>query len=482
MFYSLYQGKAHLNVQTERLANHTARFTVEVEPERLEQAKRTAAKKIAGRVNIPGFRKGKAPYQILVNYVGEAAILEDALDVLGNEIYKDALDQTDIAPYGPGELEHFDIEPQPTFKFVVPLQPTVDLGNYREVRLDYEQPQIEDAQVEEALEQLQERHALVEESHQSVAAGNRVTVDIVGEFLDIVHEHDQDEEDAEEHDHDHQHIFVDQDDVVFSLTEDNEPAPGFTEALAGANIGEQRIFEITYPEDEEKYQRLSGHHVRFDVTIKKIETVTLPTLNDEFAARATETEDEPLTLLALRMRIRADLQKAAETQADTEYSEKVLDKIIEGATVSYPEALVNDQVNHLLQHVDMDLRQRGLTLNDYMKVTGKSADDLRADYHDDAVQTIVRSLVIRDLVQNENIAVTPERMNEEIDRIVAQFGEQAELFRSMYLREDMQENLRNDLLNRLVFERLAKIAKGEAIAEETPEETTGNDAAADEGE
>src|SRR5690606_36366724 len=133
----------HLNIQTERLADHTARFTVEVEEERQEKAKQEAAKKIAHRVNIPGFRKGKAPYRILVNYVGEAAILEDAVDVLGNDVYKDVLEQSDIQPYGPAALEDFGIDPQPTFKFVVPLQPTVDLGEYNTVRLDYEAAQVE---------------------------------------------------------------------------------------------------------------------------------------------------------------------------------------------------------------------------------------------------------------------------------------------------------------------------------------------------
>ncbi|MBZ0292487.1 MAG: trigger factor [Anaerolineae bacterium] len=505
-----------MNVQTERLADHTARFTVEVELERLEEAKRVAAKKIAKRVNIPGFRKGKAPYRILLNYVGEAAILEDALEVLGNEVYKDALDQTDIEPYGPGSLEDFGVEPQPTFKFVVPLQPVVDLGDYRDIRVEYEAPTVEDKQVEDGLKNLQEQHALVEESQQPVAADNRVTVDIVGEILEDEAESEADadadaeeaesgeateaeEETADEAD---RQIFVDQQDVVFTLTEDNEPAPGFTDALAGATVGEQRVFELTYPEDEEEFQQLSGKHVRFDVTVKKIETVTLPALNDEFAAHVTEDEDEPLTLLSLRMRIREDLQKAAEENATNEYSEKVLNQIIEGSTISFPEALVDDQVNHLLQHVDMDLRQRGLTLEDYMKVTGKSLDDMRSDYRDNSIETIKRSLVIRELVQAENVEITDERMSEEIDRIVAQFGEQAELFRSMYDRPDMQDNLRSDLLNRLVFERIAQIAKGEAPAltaqEENAEdaeatvtetetaeaapETTDDDVAAEEGE
>lgn len=485
-----------MNVQTERLADHTARLTVEVDAERLEKAKRDAARKIAKQVNIPGFRKGKAPYHILVSYVGEAAIVEDALDVLGNEVYKDVLNQSDIEPYGPGALEDFKPEPQPTFQFVVPLQPTVDLGDYRAVRDDYEAPQVDDAEVDEALHNLQERHALIEESHQPVAAGNRVTVDLVGEFLDEGHHHDDDEADEEaaeeaedveeEHDDDDESkIFVDQNDMMFLLTEEREPAPGFSAGLEGAQVGETREFEITYPHDHEKYQQLAARHVKFTATIKKIETMTLPELTDDFAARVTEDEEKPLSLLELRMRVRDDLQKAAEEQANSAYADKVFEKMVEGATVSYPEALVADQLNHMLQRVDNDLRQRGMNLQDYLKISGRTLDDMRKDYRDSAIEDIKRILVMRELVKVENIEVTEERINEEVDRIVSQFGAQADIFRQMYEREDMRENLVNDLTNRVLMERVGEIGKGEAPdidATETNEPSSESDEAPDKGE
>ncbi len=484
-----------MNVQTERLADHTARLTVEVEAERLDKAKREAARKIARQVNIPGFRKGKAPYHILVNYVGESAILEDALDVLGNEVYKDVLDQSDLKPYGPGALEDFKPEPQPTFHFVVPLQPTADLGDYRAIRADYEAPQVEDAEVDDALHALQERHALIEESHKPVAAGDRVTVKLVGQFLDDAHHHDDDEEDdeadaaeevdeAEEGDEEEK-IFVNQDEMVFMLTEEREPAPGFGQALEGAQVGETREFEITYPHDHEKYQQLAARHVKFVATVNKIETVTLPALNDEFAARATEDEEKPLTLLELRMRIRDDLQKAAEERANNQYADQVFEKIVEGAAVSYPEIMVNDQINHMLQRVDSDLRQRGLTLEDYIKVTGRSLDDMRKDYRDNAVEDIKRILVMRELVNAEKIEVPEERLEEEVSKILSQFGEQADMFRQMYQRPDMRDNLRNDLTNRLLMERIGQIGKGEAgeiVSIESNEPSSTSDEATDKGE
>jgi trigger factor len=454
-----------LNIQTERLENHTARFTVEVDSERLEKAKRTAAGRLAKRVNIPGFRKGKAPYKVLVSYLGEGAILEDAVEVLGNEIYKDALDQSEIKPYGPGSLEDFKAEPQPTFQFIVPLQPSVELGDYRSVRLPYEPPTIDDKAVDDAIETMRERLAVIEESHQPVAAGNRVTVSLTGTFLDEDETAADEESSAEEGEEaePENKVFIQRDEMVFLLTPDREPAPGFTDALVGAAVDERREFELTYPEDEEEFQNLSGRHVKFDVTVKKIETMTLPALNDDFAARVTESEEKPLTLLELRMRTRENLQKTADERAQSEYAHHVLHEIIDQSTVAFPDALVDDQIQHILQHVDSDLRQRGITLDDYMKITGKTLQDLREEYREQAVETIEHSLVLQELIKAEKIEIDDARLDEEIEKIVAQFGEQAEAFRRFYSRKDARENLRNDLTNRAINERMAAIAKGEIL-------------------
>lgn len=475
-----------MNVQTERLEDHTARFTVEVEADRLEKAKQEAARKLARRVNIPGFRKGKAPYRVLVSYLGEGAILEDAVEVLSNDVYRDVLDSAEVEPYGPGSLEDFSLEPQPTFKFVVPLQPTAELGDYRSIRLDYEAPTVDDKDVDDAIRNLQEREAVIEESSAPVASGNRVTVSMKAMYLDDDDDEEEAESDADDEtvvepeaedeadSSDDDRVFVDNDNLVFRLSAEQEPAPGFTDALVGAAVGEQREFEITYPDDEAEYEHLAGRHVKFDVTVKKIENVTLPELNDDFAARVAanmnngeEGDEAPKTLLELRMQIRNDLETEAKEQADTEYSQKVLDQIIEQSTFAFPEALISDEVHHLLQHVDNDLRRRGMTLDDYMKVANKTHEDLHDDYRDNAIASIKRSLAMRELIQRENVSATDDDISAEIDRIAERFGEQAAAFRSIYESDQMRDNLRNDVAMRKLNERLAAIAKGEAPELET---------------
>ena len=473
-----------MNIQTERLENHTARFTVELDTDRLEQAKQAAAKKIAKRVNIPGFRKGKVPYKILLKYIGEGALLEDAIVILGNDIYKEALDQSGVDPYGPGQLEDFKVEPQPTFTFVVPLQPTVDLGDYRSTRQSFSEPTVEDDQVNKAMRALQEEQAVVEESHQPVALGNRVNVEMYAAIVSEAnenaektdesaeaheHDHDHDHEHAEGEEHHHDHglggnEFIHEHNAVLSLGEDNEePAPGFKQALVGANVDEIREFEVTYPEDSEEWgEELAGKKAKFKVTVKKIETMTLPSLNDDLAARVTEKEEKPLTLLELRMRVRENLQTNAARQAKSTYAAEVLDKLVDKATIAYPDALVEDQIDSYMERLDRDLRQQGLTLEDYVRVSGKSKDDLRNDYRDVAMRNVKRSLVLREVMKVENVEVPDSKINEQIDTMLLQFGEQAESLRPMLDTPAMRENVRNDLLEQSVLDRIAAIAKGEA--------------------
>src|SRR5262249_40382005 len=161
---------------------------------------------------------------------------------------------------------------------------------------------------------------------------------------------------------------------VLILGEDNEePAPGFKQALVGGNVDEEREFEVTYPDDKEEWgEELAGKRAKFKVKIKKIETMTLPVLTDDFAARLTKKEEKPLTLLELRIRVRENLQQSTERRAKSDYAAEVLDKLVDKATIAYPEALVNDQIDNYLERLDRDLRQQGLTLDDYIRITGKS--------------------------------------------------------------------------------------------------------------
>jgi len=462
-----------LNIQTERLEDHTARLTVEIEATRFEKAKQQAARNISRKVNIPGFRKGKAPYRILANFVGEEAIVAEAVEQLGEDVYKSVLKESDVEVYGTAELEDFTLEPLPTFKFRVPLQPSIDLNDYRSVRLDYEEPVITDEDVDNAINSLLEQHAVIEDSQGPVQIGHRVTVDIHGVFVD---EEQPDEDDADEdheaHDHEHDDVIderlheapnylLHRHDMQIILEADREIAPGFAKAMEGATLGELRTFELTYPDDDEEHGELAGRTVRFDVVVKKIENRTLPVLNDDFAARVTEQEDQPLTLLQLRMRIRENLEAAAEMDARSEYAWKVVDKIAEQATISYPEELVKDESNRL---IDNAMRRMNISRDDYLRLTQQTEDDLLEQFHEPAIRSIQRGLVLREIIEREGIEITEDQLEKEIANfVVAQFGEeQAASFRTLFEDKAMRETMRTDLLQERVLDHIVAIAKGEA--------------------
>lgn len=508
-----------MNIQTERLENHMARFTVELETAKLEQAKQQAARKLSQKYNIPGFRKGKAPYKIIQQFFGDAPILEDAIEILGNDLYKQALDESGVEPYGPGQLEDFKIDP-PSITFVVPMQPTVNLGDYRSLRMDFHAPQIEDEQVERAMRQLREDNALYEESREAVAPGNRVTMELYAKLIEDdkpavesaehshdkgeEHNHDEGEVDAtehsheagdadthdhdegEEHDHDHSHghdhahghdhglgggEFIHEHDAVMILGEENEePAPGFRQAVFGAALDEEREFELEFPNDQEEYVEYAGKRANFKLKVKKIETVTLPALNDDLAARVTAKEETPLTLLQLRIRMREELQKAAEQRAKGDYAGEALDVLVEKATVAFPDIMIDDQTETYLERLDQDFRRQGLTLEDYMRIANKQRDELKVSYRDVAVKNLKRALVLREIRSAEKLEVTDEAINAEIDRMLGRFGEQAESLRSVLDTPQMRESITNDLLEQGTLDRIVAIAKGEAplLEPETP--------------
>lgn len=494
-----------MNVQTERLDDHTARLTVEIESERWQAAKERAARKLSKRYRIPGFRKGKAPYGVIVRYVGEPSIVEDAIELLGNEVYRDALDASEVKPYTSGSLEDFQLEP-PTYVFNVPLQPEVDLVDYREVRIDYAAADVTDEQVDESLDEIRQQHAVVEESEGPTSLGNRVTIDIHSEFADgeepntdsdaaeeddpvatdelpdtEASEESQEEDNAGEQDDNAQaprkgdSFFHRHDWQVTLQTGGKDPLlPGFSAALVGTNVGDTVEFELDVPEDDESYKGIEGRKIHCSVEIKKVENVTLPELTDEFAARVTEDEDEPLTLLELRVRIRENLEKAARQEADNAYANQVLDAIVDQVDVSYPPVMVDERIQDMIRDLEGELQRQGIQLDMYLRVMGLTHEDLRERYEENAEKSVVRSLVLGEVIVKERISVPVERIDERIQEMVGQFGDQAEIFREFLNTPQQRDSMANQLLYEGVMERLKLIGQGLApeLVTEQPEEET----------
>ncbi len=475
-----------MKLQTEHLDNHIAQMTVGIDEQEFQKAKKSAARRLSKRVNIPGFRKGKAPYRIISNYIGEAAIIEEAVDVLGNNLYKDALEEAELNPYGPGSIDNFELEPEPTIVFSVPLQPEVDLKDYKDIRLDFEIPEVTDEDVDKAMKALQQREALIEESSRPVEVGNQVTIDIHSEVADGEERpeaSEAEERDSGESDDDTEEKTViykgDQyyhrHDLTIQLNKDGEDEPlmpGFVDALVGANVDETLEFDLTFPDDEEEYKEFAGRTIHFNVDIKKIETVTLPELNDAFAAKITAEEDEPLTLLQLRIRMRENLEEEAKRRAESEYADSMLEKVIEGAEIRFPEMMVEERIDDLMEELDGNLRQQGITLEDYKRVLQVEEDSIRDQYRERATDLVKRSLSLMQLLADEEIKISSEAVEERINTVALQFGPSASAFRDYLESDSMRTNIANDLLVEQVMNRLVKRGQGLEIVEDVDEDDT----------
>ncbi len=460
-----------LKLQVERQENHTARLSVELDAERFESAMQKAARKLSNRLNIPGFRKGKAPYRVVVKYVGEEAIKEEAVDLLAEDVYKEALPEAGVEPYGSVAFDEVKYEPAPTFVYTIPLQPEVDLGAYREVRIPYVVPELDDSTVDRTMRQYQEQQAVIEDSTNPVALGNRVTMDIHSFFVED-HEHEDEDEheegeegEAHEHEHDHEHgeHFIHENDFQTVLNEDYDIPPGFNAELVGMNVGDNKVFELAFPETE-KDEELRGRKVKFEVTVKKVEHFTMPPMTDELAARITASEEKPLTLLELRMRTRQNLTEATERRYKSQYANDALQQIIQGATVKYPEDVVRDEIEQALQRFDQQLQQQNqMTLRDYVKLARIDGNMLYQQFRPSAVRRVEQTLVLRELLLTEQVDVTEERLNEEIEKLVMTYDESMrDQFRQLFLSPEMRTSLLDDLLTNAVMDRVVVIAKGEA--------------------
>ncbi|MFW5692023.1 MAG: trigger factor [Chloroflexota bacterium] len=467
-----------MNIQTEQLENHTARLTVEIANDRLEDAKKKAAKKIARQVNIPGFRRGKAPYHVLVQAGLEPQILNEAIDELSQDIYRESLEHAEVDPYGPGSFEDFNLEETPTFVYTVPLQPTVELSDYRSVRVDYEDPEVTEDELERAMKRLQQQQAEVEESEGPVEVGNRVTLDIHSTFADDPAEATAEEtadaaeaEEGEEAEADNVpkkgDNFIHEHNARVDLDPDAEPVlPGFIDEVVGANVDDELDFELTVPADYPEYEDIAGRKIQFNVVVQKVETVKLPELDDELAAKITEEEEDgPLTLEQLQERVHENLYNQKLERYREQYVTRVLDEIVGMSEFKFPEMMIEEQIDGMLQDFDQRLRQQGMSLETFRTLTGRTDEEIRADYRDPAIQSIQRTLTMRELVVEEQLDVTDAEIDGRIDEMMAQFGEQAAQIRGMFDTPQMRSNLANELLQQAVLDRIIAIARGEEVPE-----------------
>jgi trigger factor len=433
-----------VKVTTEPRENRQLALTIEIEPERVEAALAKAARSIAGKTNIPGFRKGKAPRHIIEQMFGKGALLEEALDDLGQQVYREALDQEKIEPYGPGHMEKVETDPTLVLRMVVPLAPQVELGDYRSLRVPFEVLAIDDHEIDHQIEHLRERHAIVEPAAEgaSVDWGCQVSLDVSSTVEG--------------------RPFVEQQDVGLAVEkehlDDRVPIlPGFEEQIVGMKVGDEKSFSLPVP-DEDDYGDFRGKTAEFKATLKDLRLRSLPDADDALAQTVGDFE----TLDALRDAIRQDIVDAKVREAESAYVDKVVDKLLETARIEFPPLMADGELDEMLERTDKRLRDQNLNLEEYLKVLGKTRDEYRAELRPTAEGHLKRGLLLSRIVELENLRVDESEVADEIEAVSAAYGQRAKDARSALSTQDSKRRLELELLTRKALDRLTAIAKGEA--------------------
>ena len=478
-----------MKIETEIQEDHQAKLTVEVESELMDDMKKRAARKIARRVKIPGFRPGKAPYQVIVRQVGEGAVVEEALELLVDDIYPKVLEEAKINPYGPGSLEKVDSLEHPVLEFLVPLEAEVTLGDYRSLRRTYEPVEITEEDIDDVLQNLRERQALIEPVERPAHQGDLVTVRVSATRKTV--EEDQDPILIRERSIP---IIVRSAGILKSTEDESEktdddqdteewPFPGFSNYLVGMSANDEKSVDYTYPEDSE-IEGFRGIEAAFNFTVETVKARSLPELDDDFVSSLGDYEN----LEAFRSAIRTSLEEQAEQRYNESYDEQILDSAIEQTDYKYPPQMLEDEIDNIVKDLTRRLEQQGLDMDLYLKTRDLDMDGLREEMKPAAEKRLKRDLFLFELAQAEKLNVKEEELETETSSTVDYLSrilpdKEARKLSKKDVYSNLVGNIMVDLLSRKAMDRFRAICKGELnIASESEEDASEEETSTEESE
>lgn len=437
-----------MKVTKDKVENNQAFLTIEMEPAEMEAGMQDAYKHLVQRADIPGFRKGKAPRPIVERTLGKARLLEEAIDHIVPKAYEQALKEQAIEPYAQPSVEITQAEPL-IFKAVVPLTPTVTLGDYKSIRMSPEVAEVKEENINSVLEELRHQYATWEPVARAVDYNDMAVIDI--------------NSNSEEK------PLLQKVGSPYLVSKDSiSPAPGFAVQLIGMKNDETKEFDLTFPADYPGAQ-LAGKQAHFRVTLHEVKEEKLPELNDAFAAQVSK---DYKTLDTLREEVAKSLKLRAEERARMDYEEKVITAAVEQSKIEYPPIVVDIEINRIINDQARQLQMTGRGMDDYLRSINKTPEQLQEELRPVAIRNVNASLVLSKISEIEKIDVTDEEIKNGIDNMVRSIGgdKKEDMIKILDTPQNRQ-SLTQSIKTRKTIERLTDIAKnkGEPV-EETKEE------------
>ena len=426
-----------MSLQVEKLEKNTAKLTIEVPAEKFDAAVKNAYNKSKSRFNIPGFRKGKAPFEMIKKMYGAGVFFEDAANEVIDESYPDAAKESGLVIVSRPTVDVTQIEEGKDFIYtaVVAVKPEVTLGQYKGVEVQKVKADVTDADIDAEISSVRNKNSrLVTVEDRAVENGDLVTIDFDGYV-------DGKRFDGGKGD-DYpltigSHTFIDT----------------FEEQLIGKNIGEECDVNVTFPA-EYHVEDLKNKPAVFKVKVKEIQKRELPEVNDEFASEVSDFD----TLEEYKNDLRVKLQDEKQKAADTEIENRVVDKVVENASMEIADQMVDEEVNGMLNDYVRRLESQGISFKQYAEITGMTAEKIGEQMKPQALKRIQTRLVLEAVVKAENIQADDAAVEEQFDKMAEDFKMDKEQIKGMFGEEQMAQ-LKEDLAVQKAIDFLVAEAK-----------------------
>lgn len=412
-----------MSLQVEKLEHNMAKLTVEVAAEDVEKALQAAYLKQRKQINIPGFRKGKVPRQMIEKMYGPEVFYDEAANNMIPDAYAKAYDESELDIVSQPKIEVVQMEKGKPFIFTaeVATKPEVTLGDYKGLKVDKVSTRVTQKEVDEEIEKERERNArTIEVTDRAVQDKDEVTLDFEGFVDGVAFEGGKGED--------------------YPLTIGSGSfIPGFEEQLIGAEIDKEVEVNVTFPKEYHS-EELAGKDATFKCTVHTIKAKELPELDDEFASEVSECE----TMDAYRAEVKKNIKERKERTGKEKKENQAVDQAIENAQMDIPEAMIEFQVRQMADDFARRIQQQGLTVEQYFQFTGMTAEKMLEEMRPQAEKSIKTRLVLEAIVKAEDIEVSDERVEEELTKMAEAYQMEVEKLKE-FMGENEKKQIKEDL-------------------------------------
>ena len=412
-----------MSLQVEKLEKNMAKLTIEASAEDFEKAIQKVYLKARGRINIPGFRKGKAPRKLIEKMYGTGVFYEDAANDLIPTAYAEALKDCDLEIVSRPEINVTQIESGKPFIFTaeVAVKPEVTLGEYKGVEVEKSDVEVTDEDINKEVDKERENNSrTIDVDDRAVESGDIIKLDFDGSVDGVP--------------------FAGGKAENYTLTIGSGSfIPGFEDQLIGTKIGEDKDVTVTFPEDYHE-KSLAGKEAVFKCKVNAITVKELPDADDEFASEVSDFE----TLEEYKADIRAKLTEQKEKAAKTAKEDALVEKAVEGATMDIPDLMIESQARSMVQDFAQRLQQQGLSMDQYMQYTGSTVEKMIEESKEQAKKRIESRLVLEAVASAEGLTASEEDVEKEIEDLAKSYGMEVDQIKP-YVTEDQKEQMRENI-------------------------------------